>query len=101
MFEAVPLKHLLVPPQVYDATETRVLVTHASPGREGLLAQLALAIKADYTISGSLHFRYGSSYNDFTTSADPSIFRNKLVQSSKRFREIYDIVKTQVESAIE
>ena len=29
---------------VYDPTETRVLVTHASPGREGLLAQLALTL---------------------------------------------------------
>lgn len=31
--------------QVYDPTETRVLVTHASPGREGLLAQLALVLR--------------------------------------------------------
>lgn len=30
--------------QVYDPSETRVLVTHASPGREGLLAQLALTL---------------------------------------------------------
>jgi hypothetical protein len=28
----------------YDPTETRVLITHASPGREGLLAQLALTL---------------------------------------------------------
>lgn len=31
--------------QVYDPSETRILVTHASPGREGLLAQLALVLK--------------------------------------------------------
>lgn len=87
--------------QVYDATETRVLVTHASPGREGLLAQLAVAIKADFTISGSLHFRFGTSYNDFSVQSEPSVFRNKLLLSSKRFREVYDIVKTQVDNAIE
>lgn len=29
---------------VFDTSETRVLVTHASPGREGLLAQLALTL---------------------------------------------------------
>lgn len=28
----------------YDPSETRVLITHASPGREGLLAQLALTL---------------------------------------------------------
>lgn len=44
--------------RVYDPTETRVLVSHASPGREGLLAQLALVLKADLTISAGLHFRY-------------------------------------------
>lgn len=32
-------------PQVYDPAETRILVTHASPGREGLLAQLALVLR--------------------------------------------------------
>ena len=37
--------------QVHDPTETRLLVTHASPGREGLLAQLALVLKADLTLS--------------------------------------------------
>lgn len=31
--------------EVYDPTETRMLVTHASPGREGLLAQLALSLR--------------------------------------------------------
>ncbi|KAF9896091.1 hypothetical protein BX616_008154, partial [Lobosporangium transversale] len=31
--------------KVFDATETRVLVSHASPGREGILAQLALVLK--------------------------------------------------------
>jgi hypothetical protein len=44
--------------RVYDPTETRLLISHASPGREGLLAQLALVLKADLTISAGLHFRY-------------------------------------------
>lgn len=35
---------------VYDPTETRVLVTHASPGREGLLAQLALTLQVTQNI---------------------------------------------------
>lgn len=31
--------------KVFDATETRILISHASPGREGILAQLALTLK--------------------------------------------------------
>ena len=31
--------------EIKDATETRILISHASPGREGILAQLALTIK--------------------------------------------------------
>lgn len=31
--------------KVYNPTEVRIVVTHASPGREGLLAQLALMLK--------------------------------------------------------
>ncbi|CAG8649977.1 17757_t:CDS:2, partial [Funneliformis caledonium] len=50
--------------KVFDPTETRVLVTHASPGREGLLAQLSVVLRADFTISAGLHFHYGISYND-------------------------------------
>lgn len=43
--------------RVYDPSETRLLVSHASPGREGLLAQLGLVLKADLTVSAGLHFR--------------------------------------------
>jgi hypothetical protein len=31
--------------KVFDTTETRILISHASPGREGILAQLALVLK--------------------------------------------------------
>lgn len=87
--------------QVYDQTETRLLVTHASVGREGLLAQLALAIKADFTVSASLHFRYGSSYNDFSTQPDSELYRLKFVQANRGFMEVFDSVKGQVEKVIE
>lgn len=87
--------------RVFDASETRLLVTHASPGREGLLAQLALALKCDLTISGSLHFRYGTSYNDFSTRSDTDSYRSKFVQSNKIFMEVYDSVKNQVEAVID
>ncbi|PKS11438.1 hypothetical protein jhhlp_003201 [Lomentospora prolificans] len=59
--------------RVYDPTETRIFVTHASPAREGILNQLSVTLKADFSISAGLHFRYGSSYNEFI---DESAFKN-------------------------
>lgn len=87
--------------QTFDSTETRLLVTHASPGREGLLAQLALALKADLTLSAGLHFRYGVSYNEFSVQHDSENFRNKLVQAKASFGDVWDTVRSQVESVID
>ncbi|KAI3491686.1 hypothetical protein L1887_43998 [Cichorium endivia] len=75
--------------KTFDPTETRVLITHASPGREGLLAQLALALKADLTISAGLHFRYGVSYNEFSVQHDAENYRNKLQHAKHAFGEIW------------
>lgn len=87
--------------KAYDAAETRVLVSHASPGREGLVSQLALALKADLTISAGLHFRYGISYNEFSTQYDAQGFTGKLEQSKKVFNDVWQSVKAQVDSDIE
>lgn len=87
--------------RVYDATETRLFVSHASPGREGLLAQVALAIKADFTLSGSLHFRYGSGYNDYSVLPDVEAYRNKFATAKAAFHEVWDTVKSQVEQVVE
>jgi D-alanine-D-alanine ligase-like ATP-grasp enzyme len=35
-----------------------VLVTHGAYGRDGLLAQLAMVLKTDLTISGALHCQF-------------------------------------------
>lgn len=87
--------------RVYDPTETRLLVTHASPGREGIIAQLALALKADLTISAGLHFRYASSYNEFSVQGDFEGFRRKLMTGKEVFDKIWESVKSQVESVID
>ncbi|PWY98644.1 hypothetical protein BCV70DRAFT_25350 [Testicularia cyperi] len=87
--------------KTFDPTETRILITHASPGREGLLAQLALALKADLTISAGLHFRYGVSYNEFSVQHDAENYRNKLHHAKQAFSEIWDTVKTQVDAVID
>ncbi|KAI9278615.1 hypothetical protein BDA99DRAFT_492643 [Phascolomyces articulosus] len=87
--------------EVYDQTEIRILVTHASPGREGLLAQLALVLRADFTISAGLHFRYGISYNEFSCQPDQDHYRERLLQSQRSFMQLWDQIKEQVESYVD
>ena len=87
--------------RVFDQTETRLLVTHAAPGREGLIAQLALVLKADLTISAGLHFRYASSYNEFTVQSDLDGFRRKLLSGKEAFDKVWENVKPQVEAVVE
>ncbi|KAF9981712.1 hypothetical protein BGZ65_003649 [Modicella reniformis] len=86
--------------KVFDATETRILISHASPGREGILAQLALVLKADFTISAGLHFRYGISYNEFGVQGDQELYKNKLLNSQKNFMDIWEGVKSHIETNI-
>lgn len=87
--------------QVYDPSEVRILVTHASPGRDALLAQAALALRADYSLSAGLHLRYVSSYNAFGVHGSLDVFREKLTKARAEFEEVWDAVKGQVESAID
>ena len=84
--------------RVHDHTETRLLVTHASPGREGMIAQLALVLRADLTISAGLHFRYASSYNEFSVQGDFQGFRNKLLLGKENFDRVWESVKNQVDA---
>ncbi|KAI8984929.1 hypothetical protein BD414DRAFT_537385 [Trametes punicea] len=87
--------------RVFDPTETRLLVTHASPGREGIINQLGLVVKADLTMSAGLHFRYASSYNEFSVQADFEGLRHKLVVGKEAFDKVWDSVKTQVNAVID
>ena len=86
--------------RVYDPSETRIFVTHASPAREGMLNQLAVTLKADFSISAGLHFRYGSSYNEFSVNPTLDHYRGKLAASKASFNDVWDTVKGEVESAI-
>lgn len=87
--------------RVYDPTETRLLVSHASPGREGILASLALVLKADLTLSAGLHFRYASSWNEFSVQGDYDAFRSKLRNGRDAFYRVWDSVKSQVDAVID
>jgi hypothetical protein len=86
--------------RVYDPTETRIFVTHASPAREGLLNQLSVTLKADFSISAGLHFRYGSSYNEFSVNPTLDHYRGKLAASKASFIDVWDTVKSEVEPAV-
>lgn len=86
--------------RVYDPTETRIFVTHASPAREGLLNQLSVALKADFSISAGLHFRYGSSYNEFSVNPTLDHYRGKLAASKASFNDVWETVKSEVEPAV-
>lgn len=87
--------------RVHDPSETRLLVTHSSPGREGILAQLGLVLQADLTISAGLHFRYASSYNEFSVQGDMDGFRKKLLNGKETFDRVWDSVKAQVDAVLE
>ncbi|KAI0829266.1 hypothetical protein BC628DRAFT_1408767 [Trametes gibbosa] len=87
--------------RVFDPTETRLLVTHASPGREGIINQLGLVLKADLSVSAGLHFRYASSYNEFSVQADFEGLRHKLVVGKDSFDKMWESVKTQVDAVID
>jgi len=87
--------------RVFDPTETRLLITHASPGREGIIASLALALKVDLTISAGLHFRYASSWNEFSVQGDYDSFRNKLRDGRDAFHRVWESVKSQVDAVID
>ncbi|KAG5927824.1 hypothetical protein E4U42_001709 [Claviceps africana] len=86
--------------RVYDPTETRLFITHASPAREGILNQLSVALKADFSISAGLHFRYGSSYNEFSVNPTLDHYRGKLAASKASFNDVWETVKGEVEPAI-
>jgi hypothetical protein len=86
--------------RVYDPTETRIFVTHASPAREGLLNQLSVTLKADFSISAGLHFRYGSSYNEFSVNPTLDHYRGKLASSKASFEDVWQTVKNEVEPQV-
>ena len=86
--------------RVYDPTETRVFVTHASPAREGLLNQLSVTLKADFSVSAGLHFRYGSSYNEFSVNPTLDHYRGKLAASKASFNDVWETVKSEVEPVV-
>jgi RNA recognition motif-containing protein len=100
---------------VYDPSETRILVTHGSIGRDALLGQVALAVKADLTLSGALHCKLTNVENhvrradvnsrspirrflhDYSVLPDHDSLRAKYEKSQKAFAEVYESARIQLE----
>lgn len=82
-------------------SEIRVFVSHPSPSREGLLAQLAVALRTDFTISSGLHFRYASSFNEYSVLPSVENFRNILAMARVQFMNIWDSVKDLLTSLVD
>ncbi len=85
----------------YSDDHIRIFITHPSPAREGLLSQLAVFLRADYTISNGLHFIYPSSYNEFSINPNFDRYKLKLSDSRNQFAGIWRTVKPQVISLVE
>jgi hypothetical protein len=66
-----------------------------------LLNQLSVTLKADFSISAGLHFRYGSSYNEFSVNPTLDHYRGKLAASHASFDDVWQTVKNEVEPAVE
>lgn len=85
----------------FDPAEIRVFVSHAAPAKEGLLAQLALSLRADFTVSSGLHFIYGSSFNEFSVLPSLDHYKGILAASRAQFMQVWSAVKTQLLELVE
>jgi hypothetical protein len=65
-----------------------------------MLNQLSVTLKADFSVSAGLHFRYGSSYNEFSVNPSLDHYRGKLAASKASFNDVWETVRGEVESAI-
>lgn len=92
---------LLTARKNFDASEIRIFVCHPPVAREGLLAQLAVSLRADYTVSSGLHFIYGSSFNEFSVLPSVDHYRGILAAARKQFLVVWNAVKSQLLDLVE
>lgn len=75
----------------------KIFVSHSSPSKESLLEHLGIFLKADYTISNSLHFLYSSSYNELSICPNYEFFKNKFIDSKLQLIKIWKNIKSTIE----
>jgi hypothetical protein len=60
----------------------------------------SVTLKADFSISAGLHFRYGSSYNEFSINPTLDHYRGKLAASKASFNDVWGDCQGEVEPAV-
>jgi len=84
----------------YSSQDVRIMITHSSPSRDGLLGHLAVVTKMDYTISNGLHFLYPSSFNELTICPNFEFYKSKFSEARNQLSSIWINVSKTVEQII-
>ncbi|CCH40724.1 hypothetical protein BN7_258 [Wickerhamomyces ciferrii] len=84
----------------YSPQDVRIMITHPSPSREGLLGHLAVITKMDYTISNGLHFLYPSSFNELSICPNFEFYKSKFSEARTQLSNIWTNVSKTVEQII-
>lgn len=84
----------------HSPQDVRIMVTHPSPSREGLLGHLAVVTKMDYTISNGLHFLYPSSFNELSICPNFEFYKSKFSEARHQLSSIWINVAKTVEQII-
>jgi hypothetical protein len=81
-------------------SDIKIMLTHPSPSREGLLGHLGVFLKIDYTVSNGLHFLYPSSFNELSICPNFEFYKLKFSESRTQLSSIWNNVQTEIESLI-
>lgn len=84
----------------FDPAEVRLLVTHTGAGREGLIAQLALALNADYAIASGSSNGSIAAWNPQAIHATHDLWQDRLMQSRETLMRLWRSIQEIVEMRI-
>lgn len=82
-------------------TQVKIMLSHPSPSREGLLAHLSVFLKMDYTISNGLHFLYPSSFNELSICPNFEFYKLKFSDARSQLSSIWVQVQNTIEKVVE
>jgi hypothetical protein len=82
-------------------SQIKIMLTHPSPSREGLLAHLSVFLKIDYTISNGLHFLYPSSFNELSICPNFEFYKLKFSDARSQLSSIWVQVQPTIEKIVE
>lgn len=81
-------------------SDIKIILTHPSPSREGLLGHLSVFLKMDYTISNGLHFLYPSSFNELSICPNFEFYKLKFSESRTQLSSIWNNVQNEIENLL-